>query len=451
MRRRFALAACVTAACGSDPTAPPPGPNDAAVSVVARHDAAPAPPRYPDGVRSLRLKRSVAVHLGPAEASQRVGTIARDIRVRWKRLARGPECQEPWVEIEPRGWVCGDYLEPTDKPTWGVELPRLGRGDIVPGVYGKVVTDGATTYAKPEDKVAGVVKRTLAGAVKVRREAEAEVDGETFWRIGKGEYLPSAAVRPFDPSTWQGVRLGDHSGLSLPVGFAYAARNRKQRVSVYDAPTGGKVVGSLAPRQVVSVLETAGGAHRIGDGRWVRGADLRVAERTEPPAALGEGERWVDVDTDRQVLVAYEGTTPVYATLVSSGSRKYPSETGVFRVWVKFSETDMNGQMGDDAPYSVATVPWTQFYAKDLALHTAYWHDKFGQPLSHGCVNLSPIDARFLYFWSEPSVPEGWSMAFGIVERPGSIVRVRNAADPDPEVKGYAKRVYEARLSRRSP
>ena len=72
-------------------------------------------------------------------------------------------------------------------------------------------------------------------------------------------------------------------------------------------------------------------------------------------------------------------------------------------MWLKESEADMKGLNGED-PYSVATVPWTQFFYPDddLALHTAYWHDQFGKPRSRGCVNLAPRDARWLYYWSDP-------------------------------------------------
>jgi len=116
------------------------------------------------------------------------------------------------------------------------------------------------------------------------------------------------------------------------------------------------------------------------------------------------------------------------------------------RMWLKESEADMKGLNGED-PYSVATVPWTQFFSpeKGLALHTAYWHDQFGTRRSHGCVNLAPRDARWLYFWSDPQVPPGWTMAAGVVEAPGSIVRIRTKEDPAPEAKGYAKKVLEAR------
>jgi len=60
-------------------------------------------------------------------------------------------------------------------------------------------------------------------------------------------------------------------------------------------------------------------------------------------------------------------------------------------------------------------------------------------------VNLAPRDARWLYFWSDPQVPPGWTMAAGVTEAPGSIVRVRSKDDPDPVAKGYAKKVLEVR------
>ncbi len=138
---------------------------------------------------------------------------------------------------------------------------------------------------------------------------------------------------------------------------------------------------------------------------------------------------------------------PIYATLISSGTRKNPTPTGIYRIWIKFSETSMSGRMGESDAYSVATVPWTQFFYDDFALHTAYWHDYFGQQRSHGCINLSPRDARFLYFWSDPQVPPGWSMGNASDATPGSMVRIRSAQDPQPAFQGRALRVYEARLA----
>jgi hypothetical protein len=134
--------------------------------------------------------------------------------------------------------------------------------------------------------------------------------------------------------------------------------------------------------------------------------------------------------------------------MITSGTTLTPTTPGVYRMWKKVSETDMNGLNGED-PYSVATVPWTQFFSPEdgLAIHTAYWHDNFGTQRSHGCINAAPRDARWLYFWSDPQMPPGWSMSAGVIEAPGSIVRVRTAAEPSPPERGYAKKVLEARLS----
>lgn len=413
---------------------------------------APLPP-FPPHVRSLRLRRSIALRLDPSGESKRLGTIAQDTRVRYRQARLGPGCERRWIEIEPRGWVCETLIEATSKLPDGVELPRLARGELVPGEYGKLAAK-----ARVLTITGGAVKRerTMAGSAMVRRFAEETIRGAPHWRIGPTEYVRSSLVDPYEPSAWHGTRLGDDTGLELPIGFAVAEKGAMGQVQVYAEAAATTPVRKLDRRTVVALrgLETSPGpdgrpaAYRIADGEWLRAADLRVAALTPPPPTTESGERWIDIDLDRQVLVAYEGELPVYTTLVSSGTKKTPTETGIFRVWIKFAETDMSGQMADEEAYSVSTVPWTQYYAKDLALHTTYWHDKLGLQRSHGCVNLAPTDARFLYFWSVPDVPAGWTMAHGLVERPGSMVRVRSAADPSPAFKGYAVRVYEARRAR---
>lgn len=414
--------------------------------------AAPSAKLFPDEVKSLELERSISVRLEPSNESKRLGIVAAYTRVGFRNSAEGPGCEGRWIEIDPRGWVCEDYMRPSKKRPHGVELPRLERGELVPGTYGKVIAEGAVTLRHEGDEL--VEARQLDGSVTVRKHGELLVGEALYWNIGDGEYLPSEALREQVPSAWHGVRLGDETGLTLPIGFAANRDNVNHRVMTYRKASGGRAVRRLEPRAVVPVLEIARNqrgaatAYRIGEDEWVRERDLRYVARAEPPPSTGRRERWIDVDLYRQVLVAYEGKLPVYATLISSGSNKYPTPTEIRRVWVKFAETDMSGQMADDATYSVATVPWTQFFGKDLALHTAYWHDKFGRRRSHGCINLSPVDSRFLYFWSDPPVPPGWSMSHGVVERPGSMVRIRDRDDPEPDFAGYAKAVYEARTRR---
>jgi hypothetical protein len=244
----------------------------------------------------------------------------------------------------------------------------------------------------------------------------------------------------------------------VPVAFVWPRSGYKQ-AWITAKSTGAGAVRQVAARTPLGIVEVARDpktsaptAYRIGEGEWIRAADVRVFQPSPPPPLLQKGERWIDVDLDNQILVAFEGDVPVYATMVSTGGKDTPTETGLYRMWVKESEADMKGLNGED-PYSVATVPWTQFFSpeKGLALHTAYWHDQFGVRRSHGCVNLAPRDARWLYFWSDPQVPPGWTMAAGVVEAPGSIVRVRTKDEPNPPLRGDAKKVAEARQMNAAP
>ncbi len=469
----------MTVACGGGKRPPSPTTEDAAAGVAVTPPP-PTRPELPPGTRSLRLTVTVAVRLGADKDAKRIGTIAQDTRVAWRDAAVGPGCTKSWYAIDPHGWVCGDFLEASPKAPSGVELPRLDRGEIVPGTYGKVIEAGTYVYSKgpkpkpgkdqpapgptttPDDDgdtstaaiveaatSAGLAKgRPLLGSVNVRKYGELVAGGKVFWKIAKSddEYLPRTAIREHKPSTYRGVRLGDDTGLTLPLAFVWP-RGGGTKVWSHRAARAGGSIRQLTQRDAVPILETAqdGGAivaYRIGEAEWIDAREVRIAKPVAVPVGVKPGERWIDVDLDQQLLVAYEGDLPVYATMVSTGLRDTPTETGVYRTWKKVAETDMKGLTGED-PYSVATVPWTQFFSpeKGLALHTSYWHDRFGWPKSHGCVNLAPLDARWLYFFTDPQVPPGWSMAAGVVEAPGSIIRVRSKADPDPPIRGYAQKV----------
>jgi len=445
-----------------------------------------APPAFPEGTHALELVRTVGVRLEPADDAKRIGTVAIDTRVGWNQTQKGKGCDKPWVQIQPRGWICGDFVKASTKAPFGQEVPQLDRGEIVPGIYGKVTAPGSVTYSleKPEknkkpdkkqkpDKKKGpvtepseteeepVVARPkvphmiedapIVGSLNVRQYEELVVSGKAYWKIAQkdNQYVLASAISKHQPSKFIGDRLGDDTGIAVPIAFVYPRSGMVQAWTTAKA-NGSGVIRQLSARTLVPVLETFADpkgnplAYRISPAEWMAAADVRVFTPTALPPSLGKKERWIDVDLDAQILVAFEGDQAVYATMVSSGGKETPTETGVYRMWLKESEADMKGLNGED-PYSVATVPWTQFFSpeKGLALHTAYWHDQFGRQRSHGCVNLAPRDARWLYYWSDPQVPPGWTMAAGVVEAPGSIVRIRSAADPTPELKGYAKKVAE--------
>lgn len=117
------------------------------------------------------------------------------------------------------------------------------------------------------------------------------------------------------------------------------------------------------------------------------------------PASAASGERWIDVNLTTQSLVAYEGDTPVLSSVISSGMWQFPTVTGQFRTWMKYETQDMTGyHLGYN--YALEDVPHVMYFFEDYAIHGAYWHNNFGTPMSHGCVNVNTYDAAWLYDWA---------------------------------------------------
>ncbi|MFN7130784.1 MAG: L,D-transpeptidase family protein [Myxococcales bacterium] len=380
---------------------------------------------FGDDVRSVRLLRSTTVRSEPSAQAAPLGTIAQDVRTEWTGAALGPGCRR-WISIVPRGWVCEDVLEGNWRAPRTFELPRVAEGALVPGTYGSVVGKRTRAYRRGDD---GWRSRQVNGAVTVDRRAITRIGKRLFWKTSNHEWIRASAIRMHQPSPFGGYELDVDAGDVLV--FVVSRRRPAAPVQVRSEPrSNARVVARLDARTLLSVLEERDGWLRVGERQWLPSQDARRVRTAAPPSGTGCDERWIDVDLDEQVLVAYEGTRPVYTTLVSSGREGSPTPVGLFRIWVKFAEVDMKGAKYGKR-YSVARVPWTMFFLGDFALHCAYWHDRFGAPASHGCVNLSPQDARFLYFWSSPSVPLGWTMAFASHDDPGSLVRVRRRPRPD--------------------
>jgi lipoprotein-anchoring transpeptidase ErfK/SrfK len=105
--------------------------------------------------------------------------------------------------------------------------------------------------------------------------------------------------------------------------------------------------------------------------------------------------RWIEVDLSQQRLVAWNGRTRVRTYIVSTGKRSTPTRIGTFAIQSKYRSTRMRGRN-----YNVPDVPYAMFYSGNYALHGAYWHNRFGTPVSHGCVNLRVSQARWLYNWA---------------------------------------------------
>jgi lipoprotein-anchoring transpeptidase ErfK/SrfK len=114
--------------------------------------------------------------------------------------------------------------------------------------------------------------------------------------------------------------------------------------------------------------------------------------------------------------------------LISSGRPNHATPAGIFRIWVKLAEDTMDDleRTDQESNYAIEGVPWVQYFSEGIGLHAAFWHDQFGAQRSHGCVNLSPRDARRLFEFTSPALPAGWDAILTTSAQPGTIVRVRD-------------------------
>ena len=136
------------------------------------------------------------------------------------------------------------------------------------------------------------------------------------------------------------------------------------------------------------------------------------------PTPTPQKERkWIEVYLGQQRLVAYEDGKPVFEALVSTGTARYPTVTGRFRIYLKLLYSDMAGP-----GYYLRNVPYVMYFYRGYALHGTYWHNNFGRPMSHGCVNLRVEDARWLFYWTDPALPQGASFVYSSPDNPGTLV-----------------------------
>lgn len=164
------------------------------------------------------------------------------------------------------------------------------------------------------------------------------------------------------------------------------------------------------------------------DGEEISVPQLAIAD--DPIKVLGTtgGEKWIEVDLSEQKLTAREGSNVFMETKISSGLPRTPTPQGEFRIWIKLRATKMSGGSGRNY-YYLPNVPYVMFFSNDTlpswkgyGLHGTYWHNDFGNPRSHGCVNLPTEKAKELYYWVTPSLPEGRGSIRATAENPGTRI-----------------------------
>src|SRR6478609_2047857 len=352
----------------------------------------------------------------------------------------GPGCLN-WYAIEPRGYVCVDGNRATldeHDPLYRAVLPyapnlsspwphRYGESS---GLTAEAVLVGAEVSFPLLPSAIHEPRNQWRRRSTVAFSREVSVNGHDFLLSSDFQWLPKASVTPYPIVKFQGVKLGQDA--QLPLAF-FRTKDRP----AYLRAANGEFTSTSETFARLSFVELSGERAALGkEGYlrtkrgelWLKESDavLPVPQSTTPwGAAVGSEDTtghapkgrgtWLEVAVTAGYLIAYEGTKPVFTTLISPGRGGFakPGEdpiehaltpTGTFPVSGKFATATM------EAPGELihSDVPWTQNFSGPHALHSAYWHDSWGEFKSGGCVNLSPIDGRTLFEFSEPALPPGW-------------------------------------------
>lgn len=353
------------------------------------------------GAASLKTRGDTAVGAFPAQGSKRIGTVVGGARVRAAGVSAGDGCVLGWVQLEPRGYVCGDLLDMSPEPPWSLEQTAQAAGleadaAAAPVPQGYMLADHAAALPL------GVVVAT---------------GGAPVWRAAApGRAIATLPYRSFAPV--------------LEIVWAKPAPAKPATKAVTNAAARRPAAPPVAVTSPPAVPE----AFRIGDDQWISARHARLIEMAPLPMGYRDDERWIDINLETQVLTAYEGILPVFATLVSTGvatkAEPSPTPTGVFRVWKKVV----------GASWSQILVPET---GVGLIAAAAPAATRMGVPSTRGAIALAPADAAWLFRWTSPAYAPGWIMSAGVIESPGTPVQVRSARDPKPALQGYAIAVYE--------
>lgn len=277
-----------------------------------------------------------------------------------------------------------------------------------------------------------VLAQRMVKGFYIAVDRQFEWNKRQWYRSTKGLVAPVDRFHAAPGPTFKGVELSEE--WSLPIGWVYGWNKSRAQYRI-DPET--KVVRRSGSLTRFSAVNLTGEELEVGkttyvaaaDGFWMRKRDLRIARPGSVPADLRPDERWLDVNITTQTVILFEGTRPLYATLISSGKkhndpkRDHSTPTGEWRIETKHITATMDGDgSASDLPYSIEAVPYVMYYHKSYAVHGAFWHQNYGVRMSHGCVNLSPLDAKYIFFNTDPPVHEGWHGAWSSADRPGSRV-----------------------------
>jgi hypothetical protein len=466
----LALALALTGGCSSDAHGASEPRVQASEPATPKAQEPPPPDPYENFPLHGRVTgTALTIRKEPAPEAIPLGWLRRGELIRLKPSSTtSPTCSSGWHELHPRGYVCAgegvtlseaapqvaeedrseakrdqplpyryyfvreskvpEYHQPPSRDqqraveayvdAWrALELEAIeARGQKTEKAKAKKLAQFLEGKLPDQPTKHAIVRRFLEKGFFIASTGGVTRSQRNFVRSVRGSFVKEQQLEPKTGASFQGVELKD--GRGLPVVWAV----RRSIPQITDTRSDGSLrlvdAPDATPIERLSVVTNWKGwthlgnkrVHELADGTYLHDWFLAVAQKAQRPKEVKANEPWVHVKLSQQTLVLYVGDEPIYATLVSTGLPEHETKVGSFRIHKKYVSNGMSDIGADvvDDRYSIDDVPWTQYFDGPRALHGAFWHAQFGIKRSHGCVNLSPADARYIFQHTWPELPAGW-------------------------------------------
>jgi hypothetical protein len=307
-----------------------------------------------------------------------------------------------------------DFLKLSSIAVIGLALPRyrlLEQVSAPPASLGRITTWRQAVRAEPKGKGALVANKAYDEIISLTGQVlgEAPWPSNPIWYRTEGGYIHSAFVQPVEIQPSSGpapiVPPGNWVQVSVPIA--------ETRLKPGAPRVSRKIYYGSVYRAVDTAQDDAGQWwYRLQDGiayspgPYVLASSLRyLSPEALAPISPDGANKKIVVDLVKQELTCFEGETPVFSTRTATGYTPHYTPRGEYELLRKSHTSYMIGGEGADH-YDLPGVAFPSYFtASGIAVHGTYWHNDYGRPRSHGCVNVSNAAAQFVFRWSTPAVP----------------------------------------------
>ncbi|WP_437728834.1 L,D-transpeptidase [Sorangium sp. So ce861] len=391
----------------------------------ARTQGTPAYSGVPSREELRHAEPDLERHLERAQRSDaQLGASANDVPLDERGVATGPPVllpQQHGVGEDGRRTESGYFVFPLADAV--APLPPLAALGIELGAK-----DGAPVDLRATMKTAAL--RKGSGVAITRTFTAGEADGRRLGVTPDGRLIPTDRLQAALGSPWHGL---DVEKVGLPVAFVHRHDVTTWSIGRGKATPNDEELERRTGVPLTGKFRTVDGTRfeEARDGFWLRAQDLVViVRRSKFPEFAKGSQRWLDVSLANQTLTAYEGQKPIYATLISSGRDQLrdpessaSTARGTFRVRSKHVTRNIDPREVADS-FDVADAPWVMDFAPGHAITGMYWGAGVGEAQGFHDVALTPVDARRIFLWAEPELPDGWHAVHSNGEE-GTLVHVR--------------------------